>query len=137
MGLADAEKFAEEDREVDDRVTAKNELEGLCYNLKKQAEDKDGLGGKLSESDKEKILEAVEEKLTWLRENGDDAAAEELKTQKKELEEVSRRSLQVSTSRRGTSPLPRNNIPMTSCRHLAPRCCPSSKETLFYCYRVL
>merc|ERR1712038_1357277 len=87
--LADAEKFAEEDREVADRVTAKNELEGLCYSLKKQAEDKDGLGGKLSESDKEKILEVVEEKLTWLRENGDDAAAEELKTQKKELEEVS------------------------------------------------
>jgi len=87
--LADAEKFAEEDREVAERVTAKNELEGLCYNLKKQAEDKEGLGGKLSESDKEKILEVVEEKLTWLRENGDDAAAEELKTQKKELEEVS------------------------------------------------
>merc|ERR1712107_326876 len=86
--LADAEKFAEEDREVADRVTAKNELEGLCY-LKKQAEDKEGLGGKLSESDKEIILEVVEEKLTWLRENGDDAAAEELKTQKKELEEVS------------------------------------------------
>merc|ERR1712173_516455 len=86
----DIEKMlAEEDREVADRVTAKNELEGLCYNLKKQAEDKDGLGGKLSESDKEKIQEVVEEKLTWLRENGDDAAAEELKTQKKELEEVS------------------------------------------------
>merc|ERR1712107_623902 len=87
--LADAEKFAEEDREVAEKVTAKNELEGLCYNLKKQAEDKEGLGGKLSESDKEKVLEVVEEKLTWLRENGDDAAAEELKTQKKELEEVS------------------------------------------------
>merc|ERR1712013_274371 len=87
--LADAEKFAEEDREVAERVTAKNELEGLCYSLKKQAEDKEGLGVKLSESDKEKILEVVEEKLTWLRENGDDAAAEELKTQKKELEEVS------------------------------------------------
>merc|ERR1712013_916535 len=87
--LADAEKFAEEDREVAEKVTAKNELEGFCYNLKKQAEDKEGLGVKLSEIDKEKILEVVEEKLTWLRENGDDAAAEELKTQKKELEEVS------------------------------------------------
>merc|ERR1711902_132447 len=87
--LADAEKFAEEDKEVAEKVTAKNELEGLCYNLKKQAEDKEGLGGKLSESDKEKILEVVEEKLAWLRENGDDAAAEELKTQRKELEEVS------------------------------------------------
>merc|ERR1712211_145021 len=118
--LADAEKFAEEDREVAERVTAKNELEGLCYNLNKQAEDKDGLGGKLSESDKEKILEVVEEKLTWLRENGDGATAEELKTQKKELEEVSQPIIAGSTSRRGTSPLPRNTILRTSCRHPAP-----------------
>jgi chaperone protein DnaK len=87
--LADAEKFAEEDKELSERVTAKNELEGLCYSLKKQAEDKDGLGGKLSEDDKEKIVEIAEEKLTWLRENGDDATAEELKVQKKEVEEVS------------------------------------------------
>jgi chaperone protein DnaK len=87
--LADAEKFAEEDKELAERVTAKNELEGLCYSLKKQAEDKDGLGGKLSEDDKEKIVEIAEEKLTWLRENGDDATAEELKVQKKEVEEVS------------------------------------------------
>merc|ERR1712107_205136 len=63
---------------------------------------------KMSESDKEKILEVVEEKLTWLRENGDDAAAEELKTQKKELERCRSRSSLVSTSRRGRSPLPRN-----------------------------
>merc|ERR1740116_611690 len=87
--LADAEKFAEEDKELAERVTAKNELEGLCYSLKKQALDKDGLGGKLSEDDKEKIVEIAEEKLTWLRENGDDATAEELKVQKKEVKEVS------------------------------------------------
>ena len=87
--LADAEKFAEEDKELAERVTAKNELEGLCYSLKKQADDKEGLGGKLSEDEKEKIVEIAEEKLTWLRENGDDATAEELKAQKKEVEEVS------------------------------------------------
>jgi len=87
--LADAEKFAEEDKELAERVTAKNELEGLCYSLKKQADDKEGLGGKLSEDEKEKIVEIAEEKLTWLRENGDDATAEELKAQRKEVEEVS------------------------------------------------
>merc|ERR1712012_509400 len=80
--LADAEKFAEEDREVAERVTAKNELEGLCYNLKKQAEDKDGLGGKLSESDKEKILEVVEEVSQPIiagvyKQEGDKSTAEE------------------------------------------------------------
>merc|ERR1719184_788444 len=85
----DIEKFAEEDKELAERVTAKNELEGLCYSLKKQADDKEGLGGKLSEDEKEKIVEIAEEKLTWLRENGDDATAEELKAQKKEVEEVS------------------------------------------------
>merc|ERR1719411_919903 len=51
--LADAEKFAEEVKELAERVTAKNELEGLCYSLKKQADDKEGLGGKLSEDEKE------------------------------------------------------------------------------------
>merc|ERR1719391_69930 len=85
----DTEKFAEEDKELAERVTAKNELEGLCYSLKKQADDKEGLGGKLSEDEKEKIVEIAEEKLTWLRENGDDATAEELKAQRKEVEEVS------------------------------------------------
>ena len=81
--------LSEEDKELADRVTAKDELEGYCNNLKNQVDDKDGLGGNLSEYDKEKIVEILEEKATWLRENGDDATAEELKAQKKEVEEVS------------------------------------------------
>ena len=87
--LDDAEKYAEEDKIVQERVGAKNELEQLCYSLKKQVEDKEGLGGKLTEEDKVKITEAVTEKLGWLQENGDEATAEELKDQKKQLEEVS------------------------------------------------
>ena len=87
--LEDAEKFAEQDREVQERVAARNELEQMCYTLKNQAEDKDGLGGKLGEQDKEKILEVVEEKLNWLRDNGDEASAEDLKAQKKEMEDIS------------------------------------------------
>merc|ERR1711962_1022466 len=87
--LEDAEKFAEQDREVQERVVARNGLEQMCYTLKNQVEDKDGLGGKLGEEDKEKILEVVEEKLNWLRENGDEASAEDLKEQKKEMEDIS------------------------------------------------
>ena len=87
--LADAEKFAQEDNEVQERVMAKNDLEQLCYSLKNQVNDKDGLGGKLSDEDKEKISEVAEEKIAWLRESGDDATAEELKVQKKEVEDVS------------------------------------------------
>ena len=87
--LEDAEKFAEQDREVQERVVARNELEQTCYTLKNQAEDKDGLGGKLGEENKKKILGVVEEKLNWLRENGDEASAEDLKAQKKEMEDIS------------------------------------------------
>jgi len=87
--LEDAEKFAEQDREVQERVVARNELEQMCYTLKNQVEDKDGLGGKLGEEDKEKILEVVEEKLNWLKENGDEASVEDLKEQKKEMEDIS------------------------------------------------
>ena len=81
--------LSEEDKELADRVTAKDELEEYSYSLKKQVTDKDIFGGMLSEDDKEKLVEIAEEKLTWLRENGDDATAEELKAQKKEVEEVS------------------------------------------------
>ena len=79
--------LSEEDKELADRVTAKDELEEYCYSLKNQVDNK--IGGLLSEDDKEKIVEILEEKATWLRENGDDATAEELKAQKKEVEEVS------------------------------------------------
>ena len=80
--------LSEEDKELADRVTAKDKLKEYCYYLKNEVDNKDQWGGFLSEDDKEKIVEILEEKATWLRENGDDATAEELKAQKKEVEEV-------------------------------------------------
>merc|ERR1719333_859212 len=64
----DAEKFADEDRKVKERVEERNELEGYLYGLKNQLSDKEKLGGKLSDDDKTTIEEAVEEKITWLEE---------------------------------------------------------------------
>merc|ERR1712107_457755 len=107
---------------------------------KKQAEDKEGLGGKLSESDKEKILEVVEENLTWLRENGDDAAAEELKTQKKELEKVSQPIIAGVYKQEGDKSTAEGTLLMTSCRHLAPgRVHPAKKPyfTVISCLIVI
>jgi len=45
------------------------------------------LGAKISDEDKEKIEEAVNEKIAWLEEN-QEADGEEFKAQKKELEEI-------------------------------------------------
>merc|ERR1712064_271592 len=83
----DAEKFAEEDKLLKDRVEAKNTLESYAYSLKRQVEDKEQLGGKINEDDKEKIQTIVEEKLEWLKDH-DEATAEEFNAIKKEIEEV-------------------------------------------------
>ena len=86
--LKEAEEWAEQDKLVKEKVDAKNDLEQYSYTLKRQLEDKDQLGGKLSEGDKSKISEIVNEKLNWLKEN-EDASVEEFKSAKKEIEEIS------------------------------------------------
>jgi len=83
----DAEKFADEDKKVKERVEARNELESFAYSLKNQLADKEKLGGKLSDSEKETIEKAVDEKISWLEKNRE-ASVEELKEQKKELEDI-------------------------------------------------
>jgi len=86
--VKDAETFADEDKKLKEKVDARNELESYAYSLKNQLNDKEKLGGKLSDEDKEKIEGAVEETIKFLDANPD-ADPEECKSKKKELEEVS------------------------------------------------
>uniref|UniRef100_A0A0B7AAS1 Uncharacterized protein n=1 Tax=Arion vulgaris TaxID=1028688 RepID=A0A0B7AAS1_9EUPU len=83
----DAEKYADEDKKIKERIDAKNELESYAYSLKNQINDKEKLGAKLSEDDKEKITEAVESAIKWL-ESTPDAEVEDLKGKKTELEGI-------------------------------------------------
>merc|ERR1712027_153552 len=85
--IKDAEMFADEDKKLKERVEARNELESYAYSLKNQISDKEKLGAKITDEDKEKIEEAVNEKISWLEEN-QEAEGEDFKTQKKELEEI-------------------------------------------------
>jgi heat shock protein 5 len=86
--IKDSEKYADEDKKVKDRVDAKNELESYVYSLKTQLADKDKLGGKLSSDDKAAIEKEIEEKIKWLDENQASADVDELKAQKKSIEDV-------------------------------------------------
>merc|ERR1719479_222466 len=85
--IKDAEMFADEDKKLKERVEARNELESYAYSLKNQINDKEKLGAKISDDEKEKIEEAVNEKISWLEEN-QEADGEDFKAQKKELEEI-------------------------------------------------
>lgn len=85
--IQESEQFAEEDKKMKEKVESRNELESYAYSLKNQVNDKEKLGAKISDEDKEKIEEAVNEKIAWLEEN-QEADGEEFKAQKKELEEI-------------------------------------------------
>jgi heat shock protein 5 len=85
--VKEAEMFAEEDAKVKEKVEAKNEFESYAYNLKNQIGDQEKLGGKLDEESKAKIETAVDEAISWLEANAG-AETEELKAQKKALEEL-------------------------------------------------
>jgi len=85
--INDAERFAEDDKKLKERVDAKNELESYAYSLKTQINDKEKLGAKIQDDDKETIEEAVNSKISWLEEN-QEAEAEDFKAQRKELEDI-------------------------------------------------
>ena len=85
--IKDAERFADDDKKLKERVENRNELESYAYSLKNQIADKDKLGAKLTDADKEKIEEAVNEKISWLEEN-QEADGDAFKAQKKELEDI-------------------------------------------------
>merc|ERR1712130_832764 len=85
--INDAEKFADEDAKLKGKVEARNELESYAYSLKNQLSDKEKLGGKLSDEETAKIEEVINEKIAWLEENAE-AEADEMKAQKKEMEDI-------------------------------------------------
>jgi len=86
--VSDAEKFADSDKALKERVEARNDFESHAYSLKNQVNDKEKMGGKISEEDKATILKAVEEAISWL-ESHKEATVDELKAEKKKLEDVS------------------------------------------------
>jgi heat shock protein 5 len=104
--VAEAEKYAEEDKATRERIEARNGLENYAFSLKNQVNDEEGLGGKIDEEDKEtvssittlnkrrthankfQILDAVKETNEWLEEHGADATAEDFEEQKEKLSNV-------------------------------------------------
>ena len=85
--IKDAETFAAEDKVIKERVEAKNDFESYAYSLKNQLGDKEKLGGKLSDDDKTKVEDSVNESIKWLEGNAETAEVSEIQAKKKELEE--------------------------------------------------
>ena len=76
--VAEAEKFASEDEAQRKRIEALNSLSSFVYGLKTQLSDQEGLGGKISDSDKTSLLSTIKETTDWIDENGSSASVEDL-----------------------------------------------------------
>jgi endoplasmic reticulum chaperone BiP len=85
--IKDAEKFADEDKKVKEKIESKNDLESYVYSLKNQLNDKEKLGGKLNQNEMSILSKAIEDKIKWLESNNN-AQIDDFKMQKNELEEI-------------------------------------------------
>lgn len=83
--VKEAETFAEQDKKVKEKIDAKNSLENYVYSMKNTVEDKEKLGTKIGEEDKNTILNAVKEHQEWLNANPD-GEKEDYETHLKELQ---------------------------------------------------
>ena len=86
--VREAEEMADEDNALKAKIESKNAFENYVYTLKTQVNDKKQLGGKLSDDDKETVLDALKEKEQWLDAHAQDATKEDIDEQKAELEAV-------------------------------------------------
>ena len=59
--IRDAEKFAEQDKVLKEKIDAKNTLENYLYTMRNTIDDKEKLADKIEPEDKDKIKEALNE----------------------------------------------------------------------------
>ena len=85
--VEEAEKYAEQDNALKEKVLARNNLENYAHSLRNQIKD-DKLGEKLDEDDKDTILEAVNDVFEWLEEVGQDASKEDYEEKKENLSSI-------------------------------------------------
>ena len=83
--LADAEKYRDEDEKQRQRVTSRNNLESYIFNYKQAANEADG--SKLSQTDKDIVINKCNEAMSWL-DNNSLAETEEYEQQLQDLNKV-------------------------------------------------
>jgi heat shock 70kDa protein 1/2/6/8 len=84
--VKEAEQFKEQDEENAGKIQSKNELENTCFQFKNTVND-EKLKDKISDTDKQTILDKVDETMKWL-DTHQEESSEEYASRKKELDDV-------------------------------------------------
>lgn len=83
----DAEKFAEDDKKLKEKIDAKNSLDSYLHSMRNTIEDKEKLANKISSDDKQAIKDALKEHQEWLDSNPE-ADKEDFEEHLKDLQGV-------------------------------------------------
>ena len=83
----DAEKFAEEDKILKEKIDAKNSLDSYLHSMRNTIEDKEKLANKIDSDDKKTIKDALKEHQEWLDSNPE-ADKEDFEEHLKDLQGV-------------------------------------------------
>jgi heat shock protein 1/8 len=84
--VADADKFREEDKKQQDRISAKNKLEQYTYGIKSTINDGQAKD-KISSDDRAALEKAIDEASKWIEHN-ENASTEEFEHKQKEVEAI-------------------------------------------------
>lgn len=82
----EAERYRNEDEKQKEKILTKNTLESYCFNMKSSMEE-ENVKSKISESDRQKIIEKCNETISWLDSN-QLAEKEEFEDKQKQLEAI-------------------------------------------------
>ena len=86
--IREAEGFVADDEISRKRIEALNALSTFVYSLKTQLGDQEGLGGKIDDDDRKKLLVLVKETVEWTETSGESATAEVLEEKLAEVQTV-------------------------------------------------
>ncbi|XP_011179476.1 heat shock 70 kDa protein cognate 1 [Zeugodacus cucurbitae] len=82
----EAEQYRNEDEKQRERINAKNALESYCFQMKSTMDD-ENIRAKISDSDRQLILQKCDETISWLDSN-QQAEKDEFEYRQKELEKI-------------------------------------------------
>merc|ERR1711976_154260 len=85
--IQEAETFAEEDKAAKEQIDSRNSLDSYLHSMKNSVEGSDKLADKLSEEEKETVLDAVKEAREWLDSNHN-ATKDEFEEKQKHVEGI-------------------------------------------------
>ena len=83
--INDAEKFAEDDKKLKEKIDAKNSLDSYIHSMRNTIEDKEKLANKISSEDKQTVKDALKEHQEWL-DGHQDADKEDFEEHLKDLQ---------------------------------------------------